>query len=140
MKAEIDHIAVTMLLDIDNVQLESGLIYTHIHQEIFNTLGYMSECSCSYHYRNRSFEIEVFIHLSIPRYLILTVDHTLVERTSDQDNLGNSIVFYDITISINQLPGKVRNRKIIAAEYAGMVQFLIIIMFQNDEQYTSVSI
>ena len=29
MKAEIDHIAVTMLLDIDNVQLESGLIYTH---------------------------------------------------------------------------------------------------------------
>ena len=32
MKAEIDHIAVTMLLDIDNVQLESGLIYTHIPQ------------------------------------------------------------------------------------------------------------
>ena len=30
MKAEIDHIAATMLLDIDNVQLESGLIYTHI--------------------------------------------------------------------------------------------------------------
>ena len=32
MKADIDHIAVTMLLDIDNVQLESGLIYTHTHQ------------------------------------------------------------------------------------------------------------
>ena len=32
MKSEIDHIAVAMLLDIDNVQLESGLIYTHIPQ------------------------------------------------------------------------------------------------------------